>query len=300
MKAKTDPQFSKSKSLDQKAAALTKKPAISTTNPKMAPESQKSEVPSIRKSKSMELRKATSKGLEKPRGAKIQRYKRQEPSMTVAELEKKLLPYAMLDKRDPQELAAEIFDDNALHFQRLPDHSRKAKRNEKLSQLMPFKSNRLQTMVRCVREEECMAIDSKLKNVFHKGVLNEDIDTDESVQQKGVDRNYNNLKKALDQYKLRNRGSYRQKEQKIPASQLELKSRRHHLPELIGSTRTLSDHELNRPTKNIKRHSLLTDAANQSKASLDNKDTNSMEEEKNEGKSNMAEEKNRKKSKQRK
>ena len=49
-----------------------------------------------------------------------------------------------------------------------------------------------------------MRMDENLKNKFHKGILNEDNDTDDSEQYKGVAKNYKNLKTALHNYTLRN------------------------------------------------------------------------------------------------
>ena len=301
MRGKTDHSFSKSKSLDTKAVAAAQAiKLLKIDKPQKHSTNSVSGQHILRKSISMDAKELSAKLKSKNSSSKPLRIRRPLAALSVAELEKKLVPYTMLDKRDPQELTAELFDRNALHFQRPPEFGRKTRRNEKVDQLLPFKSSRLQTMVRCVREEDCMTIDAKLKNVFHKGVLNEDNDTDDSVQQKGVARNFNNLRKAVDRYKLRRRGSQRMKDQREPsASQLELKSRRHHLPGMGVSPRTQGDLELNRPTKNIKRHSLITDGRKKSVASTGRTHSNSMEEEKNDP-ANMAQEIDRPKSKLRK
>lgn len=222
----------------------------------------------------------------KQKNIPIKRVKRHNEDLSVTELESRLIPYVLLDKRNPAELNADIFEDNPLHFQRGPETFRKPKKNESINQMMSFKSKRLRTLVRCVKEEECMQFSENLKRVFHKGVFNEDNDTDESVQQQGVARNYTNLRKAVDRYKLRNKGSAKSsypRDSSIP--QLILKSRKHKLPEegKLQSQNSESEGDINRPVKNIKQESINVSRGQpkktQAREDCGSKSSNSMEEE---------------------
>ena len=237
---------------------------------------------------------ASEQGTDKSKLVKPLRYKKldrvrrhADDKVTLVELQQRLTPYALLDKRNPREVTPELFDENSLNFQRDPEMSRKARKNVKDNKMMSFKSNRIKTMIRCVEEDKCMKIDNKLKNLFHKGTLNEDNDTDDSVQAKGIDMNYRNLKTALDQYKRKAVGKWKMSAREVPLTQLEVKSRKLNLPDSnIKLKNAESEADLNKPTKNIKRDGMLVKEKRTSRSrnldfgkGAERKDSNSMEEE---------------------
>lgn len=193
------------------------------------------------------------KPLRKLRYRKIRKIKRSEDDISLDKLADRLTPYSMLEKRDPNDMSPGLFEGHKLNYQNLPSVSRKPRKNKRESKLTAFESVRLKTLIRCVKEEDCMQIDDKLKDLFHKGILNEDNDTDESDQQNGVSRNFGNLKKALRTYKLRNMANRRLAEN---AENSHLKKQQKRLQELLEKREDAEDsyNANNKPVKNLKQH----------------------------------------------
>lgn len=206
----------------------------------------------------------------KPRPANIKRITRDCDELTIDQLAQRIDHYTMLDKRDPQELSPNIYEGHRLNFQTSPSISKKSKRNNKINKMVEFESSRLKTMIRCVKEDECMQMDDKLKNVFHKGILNEDNDTDDSEQHRGVLRNYNNLKKALKNYQLR-----RTSRRMMPSSKDESQDSKAHRK--LATTINDSDKQTNiisKPHKNLKKGSLKEMKDDEDQTSVDQSSPN--------------------------
>lgn len=232
-----------------------------------------------------------SKAVRKLKYKNIKRINRKADDMSLDKLAVKLTPYSLLDKRDPNEMSPGLFEGHKLNSQCLPATSLalKSRPNKRISKMMPFESSRFKTMIRCVNEDDCMQIDDNLKHVFHQGVLNEDNDTDDSVQLKGVNRNYENLRKALRTYKLRNTARRRLAE---GAERHSSKKPRQKLAGMMQEKKDYTDDSYsgtNRPVKNLKRNSISSKKTERdhttektlTEVTNERKDSNSMEEESN-------------------
>lgn len=252
-----------------------------------------SQIKTMKKSKSTSNLNAGGKGASikskprKPRQSNIRRIARGHDELTIDQLAQRIDQYTMLDKRDPQELSPNIYEGHRLNFQTSPSITKKSKRNTKINKMVEFESSRLKTMIRCVKEDECMQMDDKLKNVFHKGIMNEDNDTDDSEQHRGVLRNYNNLKKALKTYQLR-----RTSRRMMPNNKDESQDSKAHRKLATMNNSEIQNDNISKPHKNLKKGSLKEMKETEDLTSVDQSSPNqTRENSKNIKKNGMEEEK---------
>lgn len=143
---------------------------------------------------------------------RFKRHLRPKDNMELVDLTDQVNTYFTLYKRDP----TQIFDavDAVLHEEHkgnyLPCQQElisKAKhkdvRHANLKTLT-FKSVRGEYRIPLVMDSDCIRVDkdhAKLRDLYNKGIFNEDNDTDDSGRDKGIERNFKHLQSALEQRK---------------------------------------------------------------------------------------------------
>lgn len=267
---------------DLKKLANFKMPAVKVQKSKASTKNLKKSQSSSDLKTAEQAEKIQDKPTKKLKYRNLRRVTRPEDDISLDKLAERLTSYSLLEKRDPNEMSPGLFEGHKLNYQNNPSTSRKPRKNAKTNKLLAFESDRLKTLIRCVKEEDCMQIDDKLKTVFHKGILNEDNDTDESEQQTGVARSYNNLKKALRTYKLRNTAN-RQLAENAQNSHLKKQQKRLHDLMIQRDDTEDSYNANNKPVKNLKKNEQNDASSQYSMTEAENesyrKDSNEMIEE---------------------
>lgn len=139
----------------------------------------------------------------KPRRT-LQRMRRPDLEVSLVELSKHVEESALLDKRGPREQSGPHIDRRAGEYLPSSAFGARLKKSAILKpsvleqvRLARFASDRQALLVRCVPDALLKCADDELRGVFHKGIFNEDNDTDDSAKLRGVNKNFAALKSGL-------------------------------------------------------------------------------------------------------
>ena len=131
--------------------------------------------------------------------------------LELSDLADRVMEYHCLNKRNLEsadEDSQEQADGHQLLCFQEAKGGKRMKSNRKASsklKLMGFRSRRREVVVRCVDDNESMKMDPALRYLYLTGVRDEDNDTDDSIKEKGIERNLTGIKMALRSYRRKNR-----------------------------------------------------------------------------------------------